>query len=165
MDVGAGVIESKMDFNEQTQRLRSAVSQGKRLTTRRDGPIGQIFFCEGCCCGRADRGFPPFPKAMIKEHWKRLKLNGTIQLTISGCLGPCDLANVVYFLAGNGTGQWLGGLSEQWQYETLVQWASDCPRVKVTLAHSGDPGRQSIRALQFRSDRPKRMYVRRPKIA
>ncbi len=117
---------SPVNFNAQTERLRYAVQQGEGLTTRRTGPLGQIFFCDGCCCGRADKGFPPLPKAMIKERWKSLKLNGTIQLTISGCLGPCDLANVVYLLASDGTGQWFGGLSEYWQYNTLIQWAHEC---------------------------------------
>ena len=117
---------NQVNFNAQTQRLRYAVQQGVSLTPRRTGPLGQIFFCEGCCCGRADRGFPPLPKEMIKERWKSLKLNGTIQLTISSCLGPCDLANVFCLLTGNGTWQWFGGLSEHWQYETLIQWASEC---------------------------------------
>ncbi len=117
---------NQVNFNAQTQRLRYAVQQGESLTPRRTGPLGQIFFCEGCCCGRADRGFPPLPKEMIKERWKRLRLNRTIQLTISGCLGPCDLANVFCLLTSNGTGQWFGGLSEHWQYETLIQWASEC---------------------------------------
>ena len=117
---------NQVNFNAQTQRLRYAVQLGESLTTRRTGLLGQIFFCDGCCCGRVDKGFPQLPKAMIKERWKRLKLNGTIQLTISGCLGPCDLANVVYLLASNGVGQWFGGLSEHWQYEALVQWASEC---------------------------------------
>lgn len=115
-----------VDLNAQTLRLRSAVRQGDSLTTRRSDPLGQIFFCEGCCCGRTDKGFPPLPKARIKERWKTLKLNATIQLTISGCLGPCDLANVFYFLTSEGTGQWFGGLSEHWQYETLIQWAHEC---------------------------------------
>lgn len=114
------------DFNAQTQRLRSAVEQGEILTTRRSGPLGQIFFCEGCCCGRSDKGFPQLPKEMIKERWKSQKLNGTIQLTISGCLGPCDLANVFYLLSSDGEGQWYGGLSELWQYETLIKWAMEC---------------------------------------
>lgn len=113
-------------FNAQTQKLLMAVQQGLNLSTRRHGPLGQIFFCEGCCCGRTDKGFPPLPKEMIKERWKTLKLNGTIQLTISGCLGPCDLANVFYLLARDGTGQWFGGLSELWHYQALVQWACDC---------------------------------------
>jgi hypothetical protein len=120
-------------FNAQTQKLRSAVQQGESLSTRRSGPLGQIFFCDGCCCGRSEKGFPPLPKEMIKERWKSLKLNGTIQLTISGCLGPCDLANVFYLLAANGGGQWFGGLSEAWHYETLIQWASECQQSDVLL--------------------------------
>ncbi len=122
-----------VEFNEQTQRLRCAVQQGERLATQRTGPLAQIFFCEGCCCGRADRGFPPLPKALIKERWKSLKLNRTIQLTISGCLGPCDLANVFYLLTSNGDGQWFGGLSEHWQYETLIQWAIECHQASLLL--------------------------------
>ncbi len=121
------------NFNAQTQRLRLAVQQGESLETRRTDPLGQIFFCEGCCCGRTDKGFPPLPKAMIKERWKSLKLNKTIQLTISGCLGPCDLANVFYFLPSNGKGQWFGGLSEHWQYETLIQWAGECQNTSALL--------------------------------
>ena len=120
--------ENLDSFNSQTKRLRFALQNGERLATRRTSLLGQIFFCEGCCCGRTDRGFPPLPKAMIKEHWKRLRLNNTIQLTISGCLGPCDLANVFYFLPNVGNGQWYGGLSENWQYELLIQWAKDCQK-------------------------------------
>ena len=115
-----------LDFNAQTQRLRDTVQQGECLTTRRAERLAQVFLCEGCCCGRADKGFPPLPKAMMKETWKSLKLNATIQLTISGCLGPCDVANVVYLLASDGTGLWFGGLTEEWQYETLIAWAVEC---------------------------------------
>ena len=124
---------NQVSFNPQTRRLREAVLQGEILTTRRTGPLGQIFFCDGCCCGRSEKGFPPLPKAMIKERWKSLKLNGTIQLTISGCLGPCDLANVVYLLASDGTAQWFGGLSEHWHYETFIQWASECHQSNALL--------------------------------
>ncbi len=120
-------------LNAQTQRLRSAVRQGEGLATRRSGPLGQIFFCDGCCCGRSEKGFPALPKEMIKERWKSLKLNATIQLTISGCLGPCDLANVFYLLANDGVGQWFGGLSERWHYETLVHWASECQQTGTLL--------------------------------
>lgn len=124
---------SSQELNAQTQKLRAAVKQGESLATRRSGPLGQIFFCDGCCCGRSEKGFPTLPREMIKERWKSLKLNGTIQLTISGCLGPCDLANVFYLLAANGGGQWFGGLSEPWHYETLIQWASECQQAGVLL--------------------------------
>ena len=122
-----------LSFNAQTQRLRHTVEHGECLTTRRAERLGQVFLCEGCCCGRVDKGFPPLPTAMMKESWKSLKLNATIQLTISGCLGPCDVANVVYLLASDGTGQWLGGLSEDWQYETLIEWAVECRQAGALL--------------------------------
>jgi hypothetical protein len=114
------------ELNAQTVRLRGAVSRGESLATRRGGTLAQIFFCEGCCCGRAEKGFPRFPREMIKESWKQLGLNQAIQLTISGCLGPCDLANVFYLLPSDGAGQWFGGLSENWQYETIIHWAEEC---------------------------------------
>ncbi len=45
-----------------------------------------------------------------------------VQLSISGCLGPCDVANVVMITSSQGT-QWLGGLNSQRHYDLLVDWA------------------------------------------
>ena len=68
---------------------------------------------KGCCCGRTDRGFPPVPIDFYKSEYKRRKLRNRIQLTMSGCLGPCPLANVallffdgrpVWFQSINGEG-------------------------------------------------------------
>jgi hypothetical protein len=60
------------------------------LITKRQ-VLGQLVLCKGCCCGRTDRGLPEVPVERIKEIWQREKLNRSIQLTISGCLGPCDV--------------------------------------------------------------------------
>ncbi|MDA7980249.1 MAG: hypothetical protein MPJ50_15900 [Pirellulales bacterium] len=98
----------------------------KRLRTSRGNVLGQIIFCEGCCCGRVDRGMPAFPKKMIKAEWKAQKLNNTIQLTISGCLGPCDLVNVACVITHEGDWIWLGSLSESSHYETIIDWAIAC---------------------------------------
>ena len=57
--------------------------------------IGQISVCIGCCCGQTDRGKPAVPVEWLKAEWRRLGLLKNIQLTISGCLGPCDVPNVV----------------------------------------------------------------------
>lgn len=76
--------------------------------TRRGRVLGQLLCCEGCC-GRTDRGFPPLPRERIKAAWKAQKLNQTIQLTISGCLGPCDLANSVAVARADERWLWLGG--------------------------------------------------------
>jgi cobaltochelatase CobN len=113
-------------FNAQTNRLRQTLEASQALATRRGAVLGQLLFCEGCCCGRTDRGFPPLPRERIKTAWKTQKLNQTIQLTISGCLGPCDLANVVAVVRADGHWQWLGGLSEDWQYDALIAWAEEC---------------------------------------
>lgn len=113
-------------LNAQTCRLQTALQRGEALVTRRSAVLGQMICCEGCCCGRTDRGFPPLPKDRIKGVWKSKKLNHTIQLTISGCLGPCDLANVVAIVRADGHWQWLGGLSEDWQYDVLIEWAEAC---------------------------------------
>ena len=114
------------DCNAQTVKLQQAIEHGLPVVTRRDAVLGQLIFCEGCCCGRTDRGFPAWPKDLVKAFWKERKLNGTIQLTISGCLGPCDVANVVCMMPATGESIWLGGLFELSHYENLMQWAEDC---------------------------------------
>lgn len=96
------------------------------LRTNRSKAVGQVMICEGCCCGRTDRGFPEIPKQRLKAEWKSRKLNKYVQLTISGCLGPCDLANVAWIIGSSGETIWLGGLDEQWQYDRLLEWASQC---------------------------------------
>lgn len=112
--------------NAQTVKLQRAIAEGVLVVTRRDTVLGQLIFCEGCCCGRTDRGFPAWPKDLVKTRWKELKLNNTIQLTISGCLGPCDVANVVCMMPAHGDSIWLGGLSQTSQYELLIAWAESC---------------------------------------
>jgi hypothetical protein len=81
--------------------------------------------CVGCCCGRIERGKPEVPVDWLKAQWKAARLNPYIQLTISGCLGPCDLPNVVAVLTATGQ-QWIGQLDRQEHYETLVQWGRAC---------------------------------------
>lgn len=92
------------------------------LETKRK-TIGQVLACVGCCCGRTDRGKPPVPVDWLKAEWKQRKLLKTIQLTISGCLGPCDLVNVVCLVTPQRT-VWLGGLTEQKHFDALLGWAT-----------------------------------------
>jgi hypothetical protein len=85
--------------------------------------IGHVAVCQGCCCGNTANGRRPVPVDWLKKEWRaggRLK---RVQLTISGCLGPCDLPNVVTISNENGT-LWLGGFTEFEQYRALVDWAS-----------------------------------------
>ncbi|HTG68754.1 MAG TPA: hypothetical protein VL921_05805 [Candidatus Udaeobacter sp.] len=84
--------------------------------------LGQVIICSGCCCGRTDKGKPAIPEEWLKNNWKQGGLLRTIQLTISGCLGPCDLTNVISILTPQKQ-IWLGGITSQNQYEALLEWA------------------------------------------
>ena len=95
------------------------------VTNRR--PLAQLVFCQGCCCGRTDRGHPEVPVGRLKMVWKGEKLNRSVQLTISGCLGPCDLANVALLFTPNGN-EWLGGLAGNEVYDAFINWARECHR-------------------------------------
>lgn len=95
-----------------------------RLTTKRMA-LAQLVFCQGCCCGRTDRGRPELPAEQLKEIWRTEKLNRTVQLTISGCLGPCDLTNVALVILPEGN-IWLGGMAGAAVYESLITWARAC---------------------------------------
>jgi len=85
----------------------------------------QVLVCRGCCCGRVERGKPDVPVEWLKAQWKAARLNPYIQLTISGCLGPCDLPNVVTVLTATGQ-EWIGQLEQREHYEALVQWGRAC---------------------------------------
>jgi hypothetical protein len=96
---------------------------GARHTKRKS--LMQVLVCIGCCCGRLERGKPEVPVEWLKAQWKAARLNPYIQLTISGCLGPCDLPNVVAVLTATGQ-QWIGQLDQREHYEALVQWGRAC---------------------------------------
>jgi cobaltochelatase CobN len=73
-----------------------------RSVTREDGVAkqirvqdGHLFICNGCCCGRTDKGFPALALDEFKRQWKSRGIRRRFHLTVSGCLGPCPLANVV----------------------------------------------------------------------
>jgi hypothetical protein len=85
--------------------------------------LAQVSVCLGCCCGAVERGRPAVPVDWIKKEWKERGLKKSIQLTISGCLGPCDLLNVVSISSKEET-VWLGTLCRFQDYAVLVEWAS-----------------------------------------
>ncbi len=95
----------------------------ERATKRKS--LMQVLVCIGCCCGRPDRGKPEVPVDWLKAQWKQARLNPYIQLTISGCLGPCDLPNVVAVLTPTGQ-QWIGQLTSHEDYEALLHWGRAC---------------------------------------
>jgi len=76
-----------------------------RQITRSDGVAkdiriqdGHLFVCNGCCCGHIEKGFPALPLDEFKRQWIERGIRRRFHLTISGCLGPCPLANVVLIL-------------------------------------------------------------------
>lgn len=116
-------------------------SDGSVRTKRR--ALGQVVLCSGCCCGRTEKGRPYLPDEKIKAIWKSERLYKSIQLTISGCLGPCDVANVVQIVTPSGT-EWFGRLDQDSHYEALIDWARSCHSAKELL-----PRPSSLAVLRF----------------
>jgi hypothetical protein len=87
--------------------------------------IGQLIVCQGCCCGATQKGRPAVPAEWLKDEWRKRGLLKRFQLTVSGCVGPCDIPNVVVVNSENGS-QWLGSISNFDQYRSLVEWAARC---------------------------------------
>ncbi len=61
----------------------------------------------------------------MKAVWKAERLNSAVQLTISGCLGPCDRANVALILTPSGL-EWYGDLGEPADFEAAIEWVRAC---------------------------------------
>lgn len=102
------------------------------MNARRDYPIttkrlvlGQITVCRGCCCGNTERGLPEGPVEWLKDQWRKRGLLKRLQLTISGCVGPCDVPNVVVITTASGA-KWLANIASFEQYQHLLQWAIQC---------------------------------------
>jgi (2Fe-2S) ferredoxin len=112
------------------------------LTKRR--VLGQVVLCKGCCCGRTDRGLPEVPVERVKEIWQREKLNRSVQLTVSGCLGPCDVPNVVLVITPEGA-EWLGRIAGDAAYDQLIQWARDCHATGALVSFPESLGANRLR--------------------
>ena len=85
--------------------------------------IGQMIVCQGCCCGATHKDRPEVPVAWLKEEWRRRGLLKRVQLSVSGCVGPCDIPNVVVVNSDVGLPM-AGRYTEFNQYRSLVDWAA-----------------------------------------
>jgi hypothetical protein len=94
--------------------------------------VGQITICRGCCCGNTERGLPEVPVEWLKREWRKRGLLKRVQLTISGCVGPCDVPNVVVITSSSGT-EWLGNIVKFEQYCSLLEWAVRCRDAREML--------------------------------
>lgn len=74
------------------QRVRLPDGEEVEIIQRR----AHLSYCySGCCCGDVERGYAPVPVDTFKQEWLRRRLRRIVHLTKGGCLGPCELANVV----------------------------------------------------------------------
>jgi cobaltochelatase CobN len=76
---------------------------------------------KGCCCGRTDRGHPAVPVEFYKAEYKKRKIRKLVQLTMSGCLGPCPLANVA-LLFFDGRPVWFQSLNGEAQIRAVFDY-------------------------------------------
>ena len=107
-------------------------------------PRGQLFVCAtGCCCGRANEGFPAVPTQLYHDEWERRRLRNVVHLTIGGCLGPCALANVVLLLF-DGQALWFHSVNG----EPLVHALYDHVEAMIA-ADRCLPAPPALAALQF----------------
>jgi hypothetical protein len=65
-------------------------------------------------------GGPKFRLNGLKSEWRKRRLLKRVQLTISGCVGPCDVPNVVVITGPSGT-EWLGNIARVEQYRSLLE--------------------------------------------
>jgi len=61
--------------------------------------LGQLIVCaSGCCCGHTEEGHAAVPTDVYQAEWERRRIRNNVHLTMGGCLGPCELSNVVMLL-------------------------------------------------------------------
>ena len=84
--------------------------------------IGQMIACNGSCCEATQKDRPEVPVEWLKDEWRKRGLLKRFQLTVSGCVGPCDVLNVVAMNSEAGS-QWLGHITHFDQYRSLIEWA------------------------------------------
>lgn len=94
--------------------------------------LAQISICDGCCCGKTEKGHPEVPLQWLKQEWKVRGLLKRVHLSVSGCLGPCDVPNVVMITNSEGT-QWLAHLSSRRHFAMLADWAEQSKDVDELL--------------------------------
>ena len=91
---------------------------------KESGVLGSIHVCDGCCCGRVEKGHNEVPVDELKKMWKENSLNNHVKLVISNCLGHCSMHNVTLIKIDNSK-KWIGKLGKQEHYDALVELACD----------------------------------------
>ena len=107
---------------------------------RADGTLGDVriqdghlFVCRGCCCGNTERGFTSIPLDDFKRQWKHRRIRRRLHLTVSGCLGPCSVANVVLLNFG-GRSTWLHSIASTADVTLIYDYAEAMLRANRWLS-------------------------------
>jgi cobaltochelatase CobN len=111
---------------------------------------GHLFVCNGCCCGRTEKGFPPLPLEEFKVQWKKRGFRRRFHLTISGCLGPCPLANVV-LLQFRGRSMWFHSINHASDVDSIYNYVE---RMLQGETDAGLPDELAGRLFQRYLDEP-----------
>jgi (2Fe-2S) ferredoxin len=97
-----------------------------------------------------ERGRPEVPTEWLKTEWRRRGLLKRLQLTLSGCLGPCDVPNVVGIASEKGA-CWYGNVTSREMYQDILDWASASVAANHLLkmpqsfvGHSIEPFRKDV---------------------
>ena len=85
--------------------------------------LPKIAVCNGCCCGRIEKGNKEVPVQKLKQAWKENDLDQNVKLNISTCLGPCSQNNVS-LITIDGQRIWLGSLESE-HYDSIIEWAQN----------------------------------------
>jgi nitrile hydratase accessory protein len=133
-------------------RINYAYRQSPLLrVTREDGVSkeirvqdGHLFICNGCCCGQTDKGFPALPLDEFKQQWKKRGMRRRFHLTISGCLGPCPLANVI-LLQIHGRSLWFHSINHAADVDLIYDYVE---RMLVDETDTDIPVELAVRQFQ-----------------
>jgi cobaltochelatase CobN len=107
----------------------SRPAESRHRTVRPDGKQiylvpkkAHLIVCaRGCCCGRTDRGNPEVPIEYYKQEYQRRKIRKHVQLTMSGCIGPCPMLNVVQLIF-DGRPIWFQSVNTKAQVDAIYRY-------------------------------------------
>jgi hypothetical protein len=68
-----------------------------------------------------ERGRPKVPVEQLKEERRKRGPLNRVQLTIKGCVGRCDVPNVVVITRPSGTER-IGSIGKAEPYRSLLEW-------------------------------------------
>lgn len=103
-------------------RIRRRVLRADGRTIHVAPKRGHLIVCaRGCCCGRDDKGKPAVHVDFYKAEYKRRGIRDRVQLTMSGCIGPCPLLNVALVLF-DGKRVWFQSINHQSQIRAIYDY-------------------------------------------